>query len=335
MGVAPHVLVVSTKLDVATDAVVQELHELGTRVSRINTEELPFESTMTLKLGCEGTSLLRSVHGTSSAISSDLDSVTSCFYRRVRTPMQPPDMDSGVFHFCLRESRAALLGALLERPVPFMNDPRHVWAAEIKPYQLAVAKEAGLTIPRTVVSNEPAEIRAAFQSFHGRMIAKPVRSGYVEVAGTPKAIFTNRTTADDLADDAALSMSPAIYQEWIPKRYDLRVTVVGEQLFVAAIHSQDDLEAQVDWRHTADPTLRHTEVQLPDAITQGLQRLMRRLGLVFGAIDLIRTPDDEYLFLEVNPGGQWLWLENQLAFPIAATVAKWLTEPAVGRSLSR
>jgi glutathione synthase/RimK-type ligase-like ATP-grasp enzyme len=104
----------------------------------------------------------------------------------------------------------------------------------------------------------------------------------------------------------------------------VRVTYVGGHLFVAEIDSQSDPAAKVDWRRTANPDLPHRRAALPRAVEQGIGRLMEVMDLRFGAIDLIRTPGDAYMFLEVNPSGQWLWLDDILDFGITEAVADWL-----------
>lgn len=313
----PHVLVISTALDHATDRVIEALHELGAVITRLNTEDLPFSARLSLQTGETTRAALR--------INAEPGQFTACFYRRVRVPPQPPDMDAGVYEFALRETRAALVGSLLGLElIRFLNDPVKTWAAEFKPYQLQVAQAAGLRIPPTLISNDPAEVRAAFERFTGAMVAKAVRIGYAEPGGQPHAIYTSRVEEDHLRHDRDIELAPVIYQRLIPKRCDVRVTIVGEQLFAAEIHSQDDPAARIDWRRTANPELPHSPVALPVELQAKLLRLMAHLGLVYGAVDLAHTPSGEYVFLEVNPSGQWLWLEDQLSFPITLAVSRWL-----------
>ena len=195
-----HVLIVSTAVDLSTDAVVRALGERNVRVTRWNTEDYPFRSRLTsLLTGSDvGGRLVRQ-----SESSVDFSTITAVWYRRVRTPERPDAMDPGIFDFCLRESRASLIGGLLgtcPRHARWMSLPSAVWNAEHKVYQLAVARECGFKIPDTVVTNDPAEARIAFMRFDGHMIAKPVRTGYVEVEGDPYSIFTSAVTPDDVND---------------------------------------------------------------------------------------------------------------------------------------
>lgn len=232
-------------------------------------------------------------------------------------------MDAGIYDFCLQETRSALLGSLMNLSAHWMSHPAAVWQAEYKPHQLSVAKSIGLSIPRTLVTNDPAAIRAAFEQFHS-MVVKPVRSGYLIQEGRDFSIFTSRVLEEHLTEVASAHLSPAIYQELIPKKFDLRVTVVGQRLFTAAIDSQTDPEAEIDWRQTKNPNLPHYPGSLPEHVSASLIELMASLRLAFGAIDMIQTPDGEFVFLEVNPSGQWLWIDEKLSFGISDAIAAWL-----------
>jgi glutathione synthase/RimK-type ligase-like ATP-grasp enzyme len=232
-------------------------------------------------------------------------------------------MQEGVYDFCLQENRAALLGSIAGYQTRWMSHPADVWRAELKPYQLQLARDMGLSVPKTLVTNDPSSIRKAFHEY-GPMIVKPSRSGYAVVDGQERSIYTSRLLAEHLEYVDEARLSPAIYQELIPKRYDIRATVVGSDIFAAAIHSQTDPAAAVDWRHTDNPDLPHTPIQLPPKVKEGVLALMSKLGLSFGAVDLVETPDGEFIFLEVNPNGQWLWIDDQLQLGITNAIVDWL-----------
>ena len=310
------VLIVSTIADVATDYVVQGLAKMGIAHHRINTEDLPFSRTLTLSLGGEvASSLAFDGH--------ELARLSAIWYRRVRSPSRPAEMQEGVYDFCLQENRAALLGSIASRQASWMSHPADVWRAELKPYQLALAEQVGLHIPKSLVTNDPDAIRNAFRTF-GPMIVKPCRSGYAVVDGEERSIYTSRLLDEHLEFVDEARLSPGIYQELILKRYDIRATVVGTEIFAAAIDSQSDPAAVIDWRHTANPDLPHLPIELPPKVREGILALMKELGLTFGAIDLVETPDHDFVFLEVNPNGQWLWIEDQLQLGITAAIVDWL-----------
>ncbi len=321
-----HVLVVSTMLDLSTDAVVRRLGERGVACTRLNTETFPFEAGMKLTLGMGEPSdrcglALRRPDAT---LLLPIEP-TSIWFRRVRIPEREPAMPEGVFDFCVREARSTLVGALLARDAPMMSPPANVWAAEHKVFQLQVAQEVGFSIPRTIITNDPRTVADAFIAFNRQMIAKPARSGYVDCGDEQYAIYTSQILEEHLEDLEAVKLSPVIYQPLITKACDVRVTYVAGALFVAEIDSQMDRSAAIDWRRTANPDLPHRSATLPQELRRRVVQFMTKLGLVYGALDLVRTPTDEYMFLEVNPNGQWLWLEERLGFPIADRIADWLS----------
>lgn len=310
-----NVLVVSTVLDTATDAVVGSLARRGVAFRRINSEDVPFARSLTINYQDEP--------GPRLVFDGCALKPTAIWYRRIRTPACPDGMDEGVYDFCVRESRATLVGGLMAQSVRWMSDPEAVWRAEFKLFQLRIAREVGFRIPKTIVTNEPQAVRRAYGDF-GPLVVKPAKSGHFRRGGEEFSIYTSQIAEEHLAaiDDA--KWTPSIYQELIPKRFDVRVTCVGDRLFSAAIHSQSDPEAAIDWRRTSNPQLPHSTIHLPDDVAVRIKSLMRRLDLQFGCVDLVLTPEGEYVFLEVNPSGQWLWLDDQLELGISDAVASWL-----------
>ncbi len=119
-----------------------------------------------------------------------------------------------------------------------------------------------------------------------------------------------------------VKFAPVIFQEYIPADVDLRITMIGEQIFPAAIHSQET-EYKVDFRMTMEKA-RFEAVELPPKVVRMLRELMKRLGLVYGAIDMRRTPKGEYVFLEINPAGQWLFVEERTGQKISDALADLL-----------
>jgi glutathione synthase/RimK-type ligase-like ATP-grasp enzyme len=311
------VLIISTIADMATDDVVRRLCSLGVPHKRLNTEDFPFSQTLAFRPSSEehwmqfsGTTIPRP---------------RAVWYRRVRSPAKISGMDDGVYQFCTQENRAALLGGVMSLNARWMSHPAAVWQAEYKPHQLSVAARLGLAIPRTLITNDPDAIRAAFTEFKG-MIVKPVRSGYLTQAGQGFSIFTSRVLEEHLAELESARLSPAIYQELVPKKFDIRVTVVGRRIFAAAIDSQSDPLATIDWRRTNNPELPHCIATLPERVNTLLLEFMSSFKLTFGAIDLIQTPDGDYVFLEVNPSGQWLWIDDKLSMGISDAIADWLAK---------
>ena len=163
------------------------------------------------------------------------------------------------------------------------------------------------------------------------MVAK-LAGGQLPVGpdGEAYAIYTTRVEAGDLADDAALAACPALYQEEIPKAYELRVTVVGERVLACRIDSAAVEAARVDWRAAGRDAVPHTAVELDEPLAARCRALTRRLGLRMAGLDLIVTPAGEAVFLELNAAGQWAWIEEATGLPIAAALADELLAGARG-----
>ena len=299
------------------------MRRLGARevpVVRFNTDRYPFNAFITCRIDDSATLTAFCTEGGLALTTAP----RALWYRRAWSPPRDETMTAPVYDFCVREARSVLQGSALASTAPTMSPPDCIWAAEHKLYQLIQAQKCGLPIPRTVVTNEPAAILEAYRTFEQRMIVKPVRLGYIEDAPQPRAIYTSQVLAEHLDSIADAQLAPSIYQELIPKQCDVRVTIVGRRVFVADIWSQEDPAAAIDWRRTVDPNLRHTKGQLPESLSGCLLDLMSRLGLHFAAIDLIKLDDGDYTFLEINPNGQWLWLDDRLGCDITGTIAAWL-----------
>jgi len=322
------ILVVSSKVDIATDYVILKLQELDSDVVRINTEDFPLASKSSFKMS--GALSRPSVNWiTPMGKRLDLQRLRSVWFRRHRLPRMPGSMGPADEEYCLREADWFVKGVLYsftasEENLAWMNHPSNAQFAESKIYQLTVANSLGLKIPSTLVSNNPEEIREFFDECSGSVIAKPLRLGYFDHGDRQTCVYTVQIRREDLADNSPLQLAPVIYQGLISKKCDVRVTVVGDRLFAAAIDSQSVPSAVTDWRQADTGKLPHAVHTLPDSIQAKCLELMQALGLSYGAIDLILTPENEYVFLEINPGGQLVWLEDRLSFPISATIANWL-----------
>lgn len=102
--------------------------------------------------------------------------------------------------------------------------------------------------------------------------------------------------------------TPSIFQPYIEKDFELPIVVVGRHIFACAIHSQQSDRSREDWRRYALENTPYLPYMLPAEIEARILVFMDRLWLVFGSIDMIVTPDGEYIFLEINPGGQFDWI---------------------------
>jgi glutathione synthase/RimK-type ligase-like ATP-grasp enzyme len=123
------------------------------------------------------------------------------------------------------------------------------------------------------------------------------------------SIYTTPIREQDLALLDTIRLAPGFFQEYIPKRVELRVTIIGDDIFTAELHSQVHEETCYDWRHY-EVEIPMYEHQLPVEIAEQCLALTKAYGLNFSTSDLILTPDGRYVFLEMNPNGQFLWVQD-------------------------
>ncbi len=232
---------------------------------------------------------------------------------------QPFALDPGISdpesrNFAMVEAHSAFSGLWLTLDAFWINHPTRDEEAARKVYQLRVAQDLGLRTPRTRITNDIEDARAFIAD------CGPHQTVYKAFAGTERAWRETRLLRPGELDLIAnVRFAPVIFQEYITAGVDLRITVVGDRLFPAAIHLRGS-EYEVDFRMVM-ASARIEDVTLPPAVTESLLTLMQRLGLVYGAIDMRRTPEGEYVFLEINPAGQWLFVEERTGQPITEALA--------------
>lgn len=220
--------------------------------------------------------------------------------------------------------------ALKASDVFCVNPPPFNTAYEEKCAQLLVAAQVGLDIPSTLYT---ADLRFA-RDFHreqaGSIIYKPFTPFIRTSGGTAErpervgTLFTSRVKEEDLRDDEGRVPTPGIFQPYVDKQLELRVVIVGQRLFACAIHSQDSGRTRTDWRRYDLEHVRHEPYELPTQVGDKLLRLMERLGLVFGSVDLIVTAEGRFVFLEVNPNGQFDWIAQLTGLPVYENLASML-----------
>jgi glutathione synthase/RimK-type ligase-like ATP-grasp enzyme len=191
----------------------------------------------------------------------------------------------------------------------------------MKTWQLPTARSVGLSVPRTVVTSSPDEARDFIDRVGlGRVVCKAFS------ATLDSWRETRMVGVEEYAVLDRVSVAPVIFQEFVPAVVDLRVTVIGEEIYPAAIHSQE-LAYALDFRVHLDrgPGVRMEPATLPDEVSDALLRMLKAAGLRYGAIDMRLTPEGRYVFLEVNPVGQWRFVEEVTGQPITAAMARLLT----------
>ncbi|HNP66286.1 MAG TPA: hypothetical protein PKH16_00140 [Aequorivita sp.] len=302
------ILIITHKQDYTVDFVINKLNQKGILYKRLNCEDLIsinyiFDSDNHFSFSFDGIKRFDSV-----------------WFRRTKFP-EINDLKQEEKLYILNEYDSLLKNIFATIDAKWLSEPRHVYNAENKVLQLKVAQKIGLNIPRTIITNDKRKIKEFYLKNNRDIIIKPLAHTRINYNNNAAFIFTNLVSKDlmDSIDD--YDINPCIFQENIKKDYEIRVTVVDKKVFASAVHSQDHENTKYDWRKEK---LDFHPAQLPKKISDKCITLLRELNIKFGAIDLIKTPDDNYVFLEVNPNGQWAWIEMQTGQKISDEIIKFL-----------
>lgn len=313
------VLILATDIDLSADAMVRALRDRGVPVFRADLGWFPDQ------LGVDAQFENGRWRGRLSTATRALEiaDIRSIWYRSPTSFRLPQQMTATERRHAHNEAKLGLGGVLLSLPVLWVNHPvRHV-AAGYKPLQLAAAARCGLAVPDTLITNQPHAVRqfAARATTVTKMLGAPA---ITEEQGR-KVAFTEIVHDEHLADLRGIEATAHQFQHWVPKRADARVIVVGRDVFAVLIHA-GSAAAAVDWRCDYD-ALTYQALDPPAAVTAGVRALTAEMGLVYAALDFAVTPEDRWIFLgDLNPGGQYGWLEERAAIPVTATLAGLLAK---------
>jgi glutathione synthase/RimK-type ligase-like ATP-grasp enzyme len=240
--------------------------------------------------------------------------VGAVWYRRIRPYGFHEDLrDETSRLFAWSEANEALLGVWYSLDCFWMNPPVADEVSQRKIRQLQLARRVGLSVPETLVTNQPDAARQFIET-HG--VGQVVRKAFRNISQAPRE--THLLREEDLPLLDSVRYTPVIFQRFVPADLDLRVTVIEDEIFAAAITSESQYAA--DYR----PGLGSAKVvpyELPPTVAENLLELMRGFGLKYGAVDFRVTPDGDHVFLEVNPVGEYLFISQRTGQPIPAAIA--------------
>lgn len=317
--ISPRVLVVTYALDPTADYVLRELNTRGVPFWRTDLADFPDRTRLRAELRADGpwSGWAGSWRDTSRTTSRGINfsELRAVWWRKPTPYAFAETMSAPERQFATTQAKQAMtvLGSL--PGVLWVNRPQ-ANADCTKPVQLAAAIAAGLQVPDTLITNDPAEVAAFANRCGGRIVTKVLGSIVHTEDGRRGQLFTWRVPAEQW-DEPRIALTAHLFQREITdKAYEIRVTVVDGQVFPVAIRPTDSsaestggANAQVDWRRHSK-TMAHSEITLPGSIQDAIREMMGHLGLVFAALDFIVDRDGVHYLVDVNPGGQWAWIET-------------------------
>lgn len=313
-------LVVTNKADPHADELIRRLSSQNISVFRLNTEDFLRNYTMNLQVSFP--------EGWGGYIIDELGRELRLHELKVawiRRPEYPFDsLDNEIAKFVNAEVRA-LLACLYAIPsIRFINETFDAARAKTKFQQLILAVQLGVHVPRTIMTNNPLEIAKFAENANGDILVKPIYTSNYSRNGSNHGILSKRLSRNELEEIVHLAKNaPTQVQDYIEKDFELRITVVDNEVFAVRIDPQKEESTRTDWRTNtlANP---HFKFDLPENVVTFCKQFLTRQKLVYGAFDFIVDPNGVYYFLENNPSGQFLWLETQTGVEITEALLTYI-----------
>ncbi len=297
------ILILTNTDDLTADYVIIRLKELGIPYFRFNVDQFPafYKIHRCFLYTNKG-----SIETPYKVV--QLEDISVIWYRRLLLPPKVEFFGQENALYIQHESRHFLEGTFLSLLVPWVNPIGNVFVAERKLLQLQIAQECGLAIPKTCIANSPFELRQFMVDSDA--ICKPIYSGLQVTPTGNYSAYTRTVSLTELLDhDEEICLCPTLLQEQIYKTNDIRITFFGEKAFAVSITGED--RQPLDWRRPGT-TLKYKLIEVSENIITACKKMMQRLGLLYAAFDFVTGPNGEYYFLEVNPTGEWAWLDYTL-----------------------
>jgi len=344
------IVIVTEEMDEHADAIILTLREMGHEPLRLHTADIPFASTLSLNL--DGGAWNGVIQLKNKVL--DVSDIHSIWWRRPARPPIPEDLSKREAEFVLEQFRHAMRGLWASLECRWMSRPDKIYEASWKMEQLTRAVQFGFNIPPTLVTNDATQVRAFYEEHRGHIIFKVLADPMLgfgtiqetavqlnkespeiksssefldQIQDLSRVVYTTVITNEHLLlIDNTLHRAPGIFQAYVPKRVELRIVVIGDDIFAGEIDSQFHTRTQHDWRRFGVQVPIRKAV-LPVDIAERCYAFTKSYGLTFSSMDFIQTPEDQYVFIENNPNGQFLFVDVCVPeFKMREAVANFLTQ---------
>ena len=317
-------LILSDQFDPHADRVEEKLKLKSIKSFRLNLDVASLKETkVTFK---NNTWAIKKQHNGQEICINEV-SVVWCRRPFVQLNLDEEDDKSIDFKIWKGEWNRTLIGIYSSlRDKRWLNPLQNTYRGENKFYQMEIASDLGFKMPKTMVSNDRQELIKFSENFEHVTFKMLEQCIYKNEQGVAQGIYATKISPEELYNFGSHEENPIVIQEYINKDYEVRYTVVGDTHLVCKIDSQKSITAKDDWRRYDIPNTPHHPISAPEEIRVKVSALMEKLGISYGALDFIITPSGDWIFLEINCMGQWLWIEDLTGLDISGAIANWLVE---------
>lgn len=311
-GLFPEVLIISNRYDFSSDFVSVELNRQKIPYLRINRDELK-------DYVIEFNPIIPIIKGSFKDIKFTIskDNLKSVYYRAptfLRDIFQDNISDEEQL---IRSQWTAFVRSIcVFENINWLNNPTDIYKAEIKPYQLFIANKIGFNLPETFISNKTGQINSKYTAI------KSIDTAIINLDEKEGFVYTELYETENLPYNKFLS--PFFSQQGLVPKTDIRVTVIEDEVIAIKIFKNDTENIEIDWRRYKDE-LNYEVIELPKRINQLCVQFLKEFNLKFGGIDLIYHNND-YYFIEINPTGEWSWLQQNTGFKIDEIIVNSLNK---------
>lgn len=317
------ILILTDKGDVHPTSVINLMKEKGIPFFRLNTEDLmvDYEFSWIHSNGYEVPNLYIKDKNNGKIIRGN--EILSVWYRRPDFPKQMPyTINDEIDRHNKLESKQFFL-YLMYYLSDIYSIGNHFYdkRANSKMLQSKLAVELGMSIAPTCLSNIKEDV-VRFSNDFEYVGLKCLRDHWMKTEdGKVYDLCTQKVAAKLLRSQPEESFNQTVVfaQQYVEKKYELRITVMGPHIFTCKLDSQAQTPStgSIDWRQGYDYGLKHEIIETPSILDVFCKQYLSRFNLNFGCFDFIVTPEDEYVFLECNPNGQWGWIEDECNIPMS------------------
>mgnify|MGYP006287689359 CR=1 FL=1 len=257
-----------------------------------------------------------------------VDEDTTVWNRRTLDPDIPDSIDEKVRPIIETETERALNGLIESHKGKTVDKKSNIKHANNKITQARIARQyAGVEVPDTLITNNPNRVIEFYKNrdeiCHKQQQVEIIHEG----PANTKMAYTNKVAEEDLEHADLIDRNPCMFQDYIDKDLDVRFTTIEDKVIPVGIYSQESDLSKTDFRKYDFENVPYEVLDVPDAVEQFCRDMTSHFDLTFSQIDMVKK-DDSYYFLEMNPNGQWLWLQDQTGYKISEDLAEELTNEA-------
>ncbi|MBU2496744.1 MAG: hypothetical protein KJ767_01650 [Nanoarchaeota archaeon] len=312
------ILVLTYEEDPHANSVCNYLDKIGVEFFRINTDKLINNFSISFNSNDGFFSISTKDRGRLT-----IDQTWNIWNRRIIDPEVPLGISKDLEKIIITETKRTWESLLISHKGRVINKPQNQYHANSKIDQIRFVSQFGgeILIPDTLLTNNPEDLIKFYRN-NPKICHKLQQPAVIEKDGECLISYTNIVSEDHLEHAELVRRNPCLFQTYIEKAYELRITALEDKIVGIAIYSQNSERSRIDFRKYDFDNVKYEKVELPKKVEDFCSNLIKHYGLSFGQIDMIVTPKEDYVFLEINPNGQWLWLEEQSKYNLTKDVAE-------------